>query len=118
MLRNGANSMAMSIVWVSFRKVMVGTGTSISLLCTNGLRKQSCHLVGPPFSTTEGFSQPCCMVSWSTVLCLLTNRCGLSHEYAQNSCKGTLNLCRVLLDRSGNIGCLRDPYKLEVTSKE
>ena len=49
----GANSMAAS--GLNFRNTLVGTGWAISLdICTNGLRKQLSHLVGPPF---EGFSQ-------------------------------------------------------------
>ena len=41
-----ANSMAVSEL--SFEKTLVGTGWAISvLLCINGLRKQSSHLVGP-----------------------------------------------------------------------
>ena len=51
-----ANSMDVS--GLSFEKTLVGTGWAISvLLCINGLRKQSSHLVGPPFLTVKLFSQ-------------------------------------------------------------
>ena len=44
----GANSMAVSRF--RFRKALFGTGQAVSLPCANGLKKQSSHLVGPPFS--------------------------------------------------------------------
>jgi len=50
----GVNNMAMSEL--GFRKVMVGTGWTVSLLIsTNGLRKQSPHLNGPPFLVLKVF---------------------------------------------------------------
>ena len=43
------NSMAVS--GLSFGNTLVGTGWAISvLLCTKGIRNQSSHLVGPPFT--------------------------------------------------------------------
>ena len=43
-----ANSMAASEL--GFKKAMVGTVQTVSLfLCTIGFRKQSSHLLGPPF---------------------------------------------------------------------
>jgi len=44
----GTNSMAVS--GFSFGNTLIGSGWATSvLLCTNGLRKRSCHLVWHPF---------------------------------------------------------------------
>jgi len=51
-----ANIMAVS--GLSFENTLVGTRWAVSvLLCTNGLRKQSSHLLGPPFPAVKLFSQ-------------------------------------------------------------
>ena len=49
----GANSMV--VPELGCRKALVGTGKAISLLCANGLRKQSASLVGPPFLAMRFF---------------------------------------------------------------
>jgi len=49
----GANSMV--VPELGCRKALVGTGKAISLLCANGLRKQSSSLAGPPFLAMRFF---------------------------------------------------------------
>ena len=50
----GVNSMAMS--GLVYRKPLVGSRWAASLLlCMNGLRKQTFHLVGPPLPVLKGF---------------------------------------------------------------
>ena len=39
----------MDVSGLGFRKALVDTGWVVSLLCTVGLRKQSSHLIRPPF---------------------------------------------------------------------
>ena len=50
----GVNSMAAS--GLGCRKALVGTGWAISLLCMNGLRKQTSGLVGASISDTQAWS--------------------------------------------------------------
>ena len=46
-------------VWAQLRKTLVGTGWTIfHPLCTNRLRKQFSHLVGPPFVAVKVFPSP------------------------------------------------------------
>ena len=42
---------------LGLEKPLVGGRWTISLHCTNGLRKQSSRLVGPPFLAVKLFSQ-------------------------------------------------------------
>ena len=52
----GADSMA--VFGLSLEEPLVGAQRATSvLLCTNGLRKQSSRLVGPPFLAVKHFSQ-------------------------------------------------------------
>ena len=53
----GANSMAAS--GLDCRKALVGTGWAISLLCMNGLRKQTSGLVGASISDNVAFFLVC-----------------------------------------------------------
>ena len=49
---------SMAAFGLSLEKPLVGAGWAISLLlCTNGPRKQSSRLVGPPFLTVKRFSR-------------------------------------------------------------
>ena len=51
-------SMHMSASGLGLEKLLVGAGWAVSLLlCTNGLRKQSSRLVGPPFLAVKRFSR-------------------------------------------------------------
>ena len=44
----------MAMSGLSFENTLVGTGWAVSvLLCTDGLRKQSSNLVGPPFPAVK-----------------------------------------------------------------
>ena len=47
---------SMAASGLGLEKLLVGAGWAISLLCTNGLRKQSSRLVGPPFLAVKRFS--------------------------------------------------------------
>ena len=52
---SASNSMAATFE-LGFKKAMVGTVQTVSLfLCTIGFRKQSSHLVGPPFLAMKVF---------------------------------------------------------------
>ena len=49
---------SMAASGLGLEKLLVGAGWAISLLlCTNGLRKQSSRLVGPPFLAVKHFSR-------------------------------------------------------------
>ena len=75
------------------RKDLVATGSAISLLlCTYGLRKHTFGLVGPPFLTMLLCFTVCMVSHWLRAVSIenLSMRgCGLSHESAENGCKGS-----------------------------
>ena len=48
---------SMAAFGLGLEKLLVGAGWAISLLCTNGPRKQSSRLVGPPFLAVKRFSR-------------------------------------------------------------
>jgi len=49
-------AMACAVFGLSFRKALVSTGWVVSLLlCMTGLKKQSSHLVQPPFLALKVF---------------------------------------------------------------
>ena len=48
---------SMAAFGLGLEKLLVGAGWAISLLCTNGPRKQSSRLVGPPFLAVKHFSR-------------------------------------------------------------
>ena len=64
-----------------------------SYILTCWLRKQPAHLVGPPFSSIEDFSQSAWMGGFwprvPTIEILLMSGCGWSHESSHDSCKST-----------------------------
>ena len=47
----------MAAFGLGLEKLLVGAGWAISLLCTNGPRKQSSRLLGPPFLAVKHFSR-------------------------------------------------------------
>jgi len=83
---------SMSVPGLSFENTLVGTGWICSvLLGINGLRKQSSHLVGPPF---QAAFFPVCQMSccWSRALIitsLLMGGCVLSHKHVEDGRMGT-----------------------------
>ena len=88
----GANIMAASGLGCR-RKALVGTGWAISLLlCMYGIRKHTFGLVGPPFLTMSLCFSVCMVSHWLRAVYienLLLSECGLSHESAENDCKGS-----------------------------
>ena len=70
--------MCMVVVVTGCRKVLVGTGRAISLLCTSECRKHSFHLVGGSISGTIGSFQSggVFMVGYNAIESLLMSGCG------------------------------------------
>ena len=71
-----AGSMAAS--GLGLENLLVGAGRAISLfLCTNGLRKQSSCLVGPPFLAVKRFCRSRrAMIGREPIECPLMGGCG------------------------------------------
>ena len=83
------------IAWLRLGLVVENTwlalgGSSLLLLCMNGLRKQSSGHVGPPFLAVKLFS--CSYVRgnhWQRAMTIersVDSGCGLSHKSAQDGC--------------------------------
>ena len=93
MYTKGANSMV--AFGLGCRKALAGTEWAISLLlCINRLRKQSSGLtcMGSPFLTMPLFFSVCMGGHWLRVMSIensLMSGCGLSHNSAEDGCKGS-----------------------------
>jgi len=62
----------MDVSGLGFRKALVDTGWVISLLCTVGLRKQSSHLIRPPFVELRSLDRQLLAGYWE----LINSGCG------------------------------------------
>jgi len=84
----GEKSMAVSRL--SCRMAFISTGyieLAISLLlCTNGLRKQFSHIVGPPFLAMNSVWVGSCYLKAVTSESSLLSGCSYSHECVQDGC--------------------------------